>query len=208
MDESKLAAGRVITGYSKPYVALYTNNGGTVTYSEGRRLARGVNVEIELTTDEENIFYADNVAAETAPGVFSGGTLTMTVDGLLHSAQQMIKGLPEAKPLDGETGVNVYSYGEASTPPYVGVGFIVRYMSNGITMYEPVMLTKLRFNQNGTSAATQEESIEWQTEELTAAIMRDDTAEKNWKKIATEQATEEDAEKIVRLLLNIQEADA
>lgn len=35
------AAGRVATGFSKPYVAKYSNVGTTISYSEGIQLARG-----------------------------------------------------------------------------------------------------------------------------------------------------------------------
>ena len=41
------AAGRVVTGFSKPYVAKYNVSGSTVTYSDGMKLARGVDVSIE-----------------------------------------------------------------------------------------------------------------------------------------------------------------
>lgn len=41
-----MANGKVITGYSKPYVALYNNNGGTITYTSGMPLARGVDVSL------------------------------------------------------------------------------------------------------------------------------------------------------------------
>ena len=78
------AAGKVITGFSSPYVAKYSASGGTVTYSDGMRLARGVSVSINPEVGDANPFYADNVEAETVPGTFTGGTATLTVDGLLE----------------------------------------------------------------------------------------------------------------------------
>ena len=39
-----MANGRIITGFSKPYVAKYAESSGTVTYSDGMVLARGVEV--------------------------------------------------------------------------------------------------------------------------------------------------------------------
>lgn len=72
-----MANGRVITGFSKPFVALYNNNSGAVTYTNGMALARGVNVSIEPEVSDNNIFYADNVAAETAGGIFMSGTATL-----------------------------------------------------------------------------------------------------------------------------------
>ena len=45
-----MANGRVCTGFSKPYVALYNEASGVITYSGGMILARGVSVEIEPDT--------------------------------------------------------------------------------------------------------------------------------------------------------------
>lgn len=201
------AAGKVITGFSSPYVAKYSASGGTVTYSDGMRLARGVSVSINPEVGDANPFYADNVEAETVPGVFTGGTADLVVDGLLNTAEAFVYGLPEPESLSyGESKtVEVYSYGEGMEIPYVGIGFVVRFMSDGVTTYAPMLLTKTRFQTPNTEAATQEESIEWQTQTLTADLMRDDSADRNWKKIAADQATEAEAEEIVKAMLNITE---
>ena len=55
------AAGKVCTGFAKPYVALYSNTGATTAYSGGMQLARGVDVSIEPEVGDANPFYADNV---------------------------------------------------------------------------------------------------------------------------------------------------
>lgn len=201
------AAGKVITGFSSPYVAKYSASGGTVTYSDGMRLARGVSVSINPEVGDANPFYADNVEAETVPGVFTGGTADLVVDGLLNTAEAFVYGLPEPESMSyGESKtVEVYSYGEGMEIPYVGIGFVVRFMSGGVTTYAPMLLTKTRFQTPNTEAATQEESIEWQTQTLTADLMRDDSADRNWKKIAADQATEAEAEEIVKAMLNITE---
>lgn len=201
------AAGKVITGFSSPYVAKYSASGGTVTYSDGMRLARGVSVSINPEVGDANPFYADNVEAETVPGVFTGGTADLVVDGLLNTAEAFVYGLPEPESLSyGESKtVEVYSYGEGMEIPYVGIGFVVRFMSGGVTTYAPMLLTKTRFQTPNTEAATQEESIEWQTQTLTADLMRDDSADRAWKKIAADQATEAEAEEIVKAMLNITE---
>ena len=179
------AAGKVITGFSSPYVAKYSASGGTVTYSDGMWLARGVSVSINPEVGDANPFYADNVEAETVPGVFTGGTADLVVDGLLNTAEAFVYGLPEPGSLSyGESKtVEVYSYGEGMEIPYVGIGFVVRFMSGGVTTYAPMLLTKTRFQTPNTEAATQEESIEWQTQTLTADLMRDDSADRNWKKL-------------------------
>lgn len=185
------AIGKVTTGFSRPYVAKYAAAGGTVTYSDAMRLARGVSVSLEPEVGDDNKFYADNIAAEVAPGTFTGGTVTLTVDGLLAAAEKYIMGLPEETTINT---ISVMAYGDSANPPYVGIGFIVRYMSEGVTTWAPVVLTKARFNQPSTSANTQEDAIEWQTQELSASLMRDDTANHNWKFIGPDCETEAAAE--------------
>ena len=199
-----MANGRVITGYSKPYVALYNPNDGSPTYSSGQPLARGVSVQVESTTGDAVNFYADNVLAESAGGVFTGATLTMVVDGLKDAARKLIMGLPTAtsKQING-ADVSIYEYDDRQSIPYVGVGFVVRYMEAGVTTYQPVIFTKGAFNVDGLSAQTQEDNLQFQTSELTVNVMRDDSAHHAWRKIAAAQTTEQAAENIVRDLLGI-----
>lgn len=199
------AAGKVCTGFSKPYVAIYSASDGTVTYTSGQILARGVNVSVEPDVGDDNTFYANNVSAEVASGVFTGGTVTLTVDGLFSAAEKLILGLPAEKTItvgQDET-VGVTEYGDDMDIPYMGLGFVVRYQSDGVVTYAPVVLTKVRFQTAGLSAATQEEEIDWQTQELTASMMRDDSANHVWKKVAEDQATEAAAEEALKVMLGV-----
>lgn len=201
------AAGKVCTGFSEPFVAKYSASGGKVAYTNGMRLARGVEVSIEPEVSDSNPFYANNVEAETVPGIFTGGTVTLTVDGLLEEAEQFILGLPEPENVSyGESKtVEVYSHGDAAEPPYVGIGFLARYMSAGVVTWVPIVLTKARFQAPSTSAATQEDQIDWQTQELTADLMRDDSTGKVWKKVAAGVASEEDGIAVLKKMLGITE---
>ena len=192
-----MAAGKVMTGFSLPYVALYEANGTTVTHSRGQRLARGVSVSIEAEAEDNNIFYADNISAESAPGIFTSGTATFTVDGLKLAAEQLIMGIPEA---DAQGFIH---YGESLTIPYVSVGFICRYMEDGVTSYTPVILTKVRFITPGIEATTATETIEWQTQELQATLLRDDTQNHDWKLVGGQEVSEAAAEAKVKAFLGI-----
>ena len=196
------AAGKVCTGFSMPYVAKYSNVGNVVTYSGVMQLARGVSVSLSLDTTDDNVFHADNVSAETAAAIFTGGTATLTVDGLLAAAEKFILGLPETtKVMSGGEQVDVSHYGDGMEIPYVGIGFVVRYQSAGVVTYAPVVLAKARFQQPGLDAATQEKSIDWQTQELTATLMRDDTASHDWKLVGADQPTEAAAEAVLKAIL-------
>lgn len=196
------AAGKVCTGFSKPYVANYANSDGTTTYSGAQKLARGVSVELELETGEGTSFFADNVEAESSPGTFTSGTATLTVDGLLIEAEKLIMGLPEPTQIQvDEKPVNVYSYGDDAKPPYLGLGFVVRYQRDGVVTYAPCLLTKVQFQSPKLEATTQEDEIEFQPQELTASIMRDDTAKHNWKQLAEDQETEAEAEAVLLAMM-------
>ena len=200
-----MANGKVITGYSKPYVALYNANEGSPTYSGGMPLARGVDVSVEAETGDAVNFYADNVLAESVGGVFTGATITMTVDGLKDAARKLIMGLPDAESMTvgQSTTVQVYKYDDRQSIPNVGIGFVIRYMEQGVTTYQPVVFTKASFSVDGLEAATQEEEIEFQTTELEAALMRDDSANHVWRIIAADQTTEAAAVNVIKGILNI-----
>lgn len=204
-----MAFGKVLTGFSCPYVAKYGANGTTVVYSDGQRLARGVEVTITPASTTVDPFYADNVSAETAPDLFTGGELALTVDGLFASAEQLILGLPDPTKVEvNGKQVDSYQYGEEMSFPYLGQGFIARYQSDGVVTYTPIVLTKTRFNLPELSAQTQEQTISWQTQALTAQILRDDTAAHNWKIMGADMSSEADAEAFIRKILNITEVAA
>lgn len=190
------AAGRVTTGFSLPYVALYAASGGSITYTSGTQLARGVDVTISPESSDDNNFYADNILAESDNGRFTGGTVTLTVDGLLTATKKLIFGLPT------ETG-GWTAYGDEMSVPYVGIGFIARTQSDGVVSYVPTVLAKCKFNQPEDAAATQEDEIDWQTQSLEAVIMRGDDANHNWKFEGKEYTTEAAAEAALKTKLGI-----
>lgn len=191
------AVGRVITGFSKPYIAVYTNSGSTVSYSSGMVLARGVSVSLAPESADDNNFYADNVVAESVSGVFTGGTATLTVDGLNPTARKLALGLPTAGS-DGWT-----SDGDSTSAPYLAVGYIVRYMSDGQVIYVPTVLAKTKLSIPSEDAATQEDEISWQTTPLEFNLMRDDSTNHNWRYIGGDYETEAAAEAALQTKLSI-----
>lgn len=191
----------VTTGFSKPIIAVYSNSGQTVTYTSPQTLARGVSLSLDINTADDNNFYADNVLAETESASFTSGSATITVDGLDNEAATTIWGLPEPTELtvqEPSKTVQMQGYGQAINPPFVGFGCVRRTMMNGVTQYWPVILPKIKFGLPSESMATQEDQIDWQTQELTATILRDDTAAANWKVVSAEGlATEAAAEQAI-----------
>ncbi|MBQ9083646.1 MAG: hypothetical protein IJY28_09140, partial [Clostridia bacterium] len=112
-----MANGKVCIGFSKPMVAQYSASAGTVTYSGCIPLARGVSINIEPTVSDDNIFYADNIAAENEGGTFIGGTATLETDHPNPEAGKMIFGLPDEEEITvGEKKVKIRSYGDKAKP--------------------------------------------------------------------------------------------
>ena len=111
-------------------------------------------------------------------------------------------GTPETG-ADGWTGM-----GDDLNVPYLGYGHIVRYLSGGVESFVPVVYPKIRFQYPGEDASTQEDEIDWQTQELTADIFRADDANHNWQKLGTEVATEAEAETALKKYLGIATAGA
>ena len=200
-----MANGKVCTGFSMPWVAKYANNNGTVTYSGGIPLARGVDVSLSVESAGDNNFYADNVLAESDTQAFSSGTLSLTVDGLKQAAYKLITGVTTSQAVSFTGGTVTFDvWDDQAAVPYVGVGFVVRYMEAGVTTYVPVVLTKCAFQQLPMSAATQGEDIDWQTTQLTAQILRGDDAKHSWKKAGLGgQSTESAAENLIKAALDI-----
>ena len=198
----------VTTGFSKPYVAKYGTSEGASsnTYTGGMKLGRGVEVSIEVEAADDNNFYADNVISESAAAQFTSASGTVTVDGLENNAATLILGLPEPKSFEVEASkqVQMQGYGGVMDPPYVGFGYIRRTMMKGKTSFYPVIHPKVRFAIPSDSAATQEDVIDWQTQELSTTVLRDDTTENNWKvTTATGCDTEAEAEAVIKKYFNI-----
>lgn len=196
----------VTTGFSEPYVAKYTASGTNVTYSGGMKLGRGVSMSVEVESADDNNFYADDQIAESETGIMTSASGTFTVDGMEPEAATLVLGLPEkSQETIDETQVDVYDYDDRMSVPYVGVGVLRRVMMKGVTTWEPIVFTKVKFSIPGDEAASQEDQIDWQSQELECTILRDDTENKRWKRVFARQTTKAAALAIIKGYLNITE---
>lgn len=187
-------------GLSKPFYAIYAASGETVSYTSGGILGKAVELSMELDGGDANILYADNGPAESAT-TFGGGTLTITTDDLLPEPAAAILGLT-LQAVKEQDDVKEIVFGEGQSIPYVGFGVVVKKQQSGTSKWMGLVYPKVQFQNPGISATTQGESIEWQTKELTATILRDDTAEHNWCRYAIFD-TETDAVSYIKGLLSI-----
>ena len=189
-------------GLSKPYYALYSNEDSVVTYTGCAKLAKAVEFSMELEGSDANVLYADNGPAESATQ-FSGGTMSITPDDLMPEEAAAILGLT----LQEITNESIQTttpkelvFGEKQVVPYLGFGVIIKKQKDNVTKYMGLVLPKIQFSNPGISAVTQGETIDWQTPELSATIMRDDTADHNWCRYALLDS-EADAEAYIKGLL-------
>ena len=163
-------------GVSKPVYASYALSGSTVVYGGATSMGKATSFDISLDSSEANNLYADNAIAET-DSQFNGGTVTVGLDDLYDAAVVAILGVTQnSGELIRKSGVSA---------PYVGIGGIVKHIQSGVTKYTGIILPKVQFQDPGISVTTQGESIEWQTPEITATIMRDDTSDQVWQRSKT-----------------------
>lgn len=194
-------------GLSKPYYGIYSASGTAVSYTDGAVMGKATEANIEIDTTEDNNLYGDNAIAE-ADRSFAGGTLTLSTTDLSQEVSKAILGLKESAitGIEGvtDTSVKELIYDDDQSTPYLGVGFIIKKKVNGAYRWRAVVLTKVMFSVPADAATTQGESIEWQTPELSATIMRDDSATHMWKREAT-FTTEVQAEAYIKARLGITE---
>lgn len=197
-----------VIGLSKPYYGIYSATGNAVSYANGAVMGKATEANIEIDTTEDNNLYADNAIAETDRS-FAGGTLTLSTDDLSQEVTKVILGLTETAitGIEGvtDTSVKELVYDDTQNTPYLGVGFIIKKKVGGAYKWRGVVLCKVMFSVPADAATTQGESIEWQVPELSATIMRDDSATRMWKREAT-FTTEAQAEAYIKARLNITEA--
>lgn len=206
MDESKLASGQVVTGFSFPQVALYSASGGIVTHTGVRNLARGVSINPQITVaNGGNILYLNNRASERGKPHFRTGTLGVGVDGLRVASEKMIMGIPvestETVNIGNNQSVEFYTYDDDQNVPYVSLGVVVQLQSNGEVYFIGFVYTKLQFDQFDVPATTEGQEIDWQTQTLTAQILTDDTARHAWKWVSEPLESELDAYNACRVAL-------
>lgn len=170
-----MAYGRVRVGFSLPYVATYVNTSGTITYTGGMRLARGVEVSLSPEYSDSTDFYADNSVQESEAGTFTGGTVTLTCDDPLAAAKALIEGTPSADT------IGWVKHGDSISKPYVGLGWIVEYVSAGVHSWVPTIVRKAKLASIGDEASTREDGVEYQTIAMEFNLHRDDSADHEWK---------------------------
>lgn len=192
-------------GLSKPYFAIYSQNGGKVSYANGAIVGKAVSMDMSLDGGDTNILYADNGAAESANS-FGGGTLTLGTDDLLPAPMVAMLGASEEAISNAAVkteGAKWIKFDDDQETPYVGFGAIAKKQVNNQTKWVAIIYPKIQFQNLGDSFTTQGETIEWQTPEITATLMRDDTEKHEWRRMSSPLDAEAEAEALIKSFLSI-----
>lgn len=136
-------------------------NGAAPVYDTGVVLGRAISADVTYNR-ATNVLKADDVDAETDNGI-TGGTLTIGVDDIADEVQAAL--LAQEMNSEGEYD----ELGEAD--PYVGIGYIRVRRFKGETSYVAYWIWKAQLGIASESAATKQETIQWQTPTLTGNMM-------------------------------------
>lgn len=192
-------------GLSKPYYAEYNWDGTDIIYDNGGTLGKYTEVNVAIDNADDNILYADNAPAETATE-FAGGTVTMTTDDLAPAS--LIAALGLAETTISATGVTTVGakwleFNDDQAVPYLGFGGIIKRQVHGATKWQAFILPKVKFQNPSIAVTTEGETIEWQTQEISATIMRADDAKHGWFRLSTYLDSEAEAEAAIKDALGI-----
>lgn len=191
-------------GLSKPRAATYNASGSTVTYSNPVVLGKFTAFNMDVGGGNDNNLYADNTIAETDP-TFQDGTATLTTDDLVADIMASVLGLTtEEIDAEGVTTENAawMVFNDSQNVPYLGIGGVIKRKQNGVILWQGFVLPKVQFQNPALALETQGETISWQTQEITANIMRSDAADHRWFMLSTEFTTEAEADAAVLAFLS------
>lgn len=190
----------VTIGYSFPYVAKYDGSSGTDKYTEGMDLGAGVSYSDSIEVAEDNNFYANNTVDESDSGTFVSGEATVTINGLKVEAAKLILGIKNTASVAETTWAK---YDDDTKPTEFGYGHVKKTREKGKDQYWGFVLTRVVFNIPGETAETQEQEINWQTQELTATILRSINGKHEWRAVTeTPFESEQEAYDAVKAYLS------
>lgn len=168
-------------GLAKPYIARLVNETAK-TYADGFKCGKAMSVNITPNYNESKL-YADNQLAEYVKE-FKDGTMVLGTDRLPREADKTCFGHEVT-----EDGV---SYKTGDSANYVGVGFYVDEMLDGVKKYVAIVIYKVKFGEGAEDYTTKGENIEFKTPSINGTISGlSSTLWKDRKVFPTESGAEE-----------------
>lgn len=176
-------------GLAKPYIAKLINE-ATKTYANGFKCGKAMSVNIQPNYNEGKL-YADNQLSEYVKE-FKDGTMTLGTDRLPKEAESVCFGHTVSE--------DSVTYKTNDSANFVGVGFYVDEMVDGVKNYAAIVVYKVKFTENAEDYSTKGENIEFKTPSITGTIAGLTSTEWKDRKIFD---SEKEAEDWVKEVLNI-----
>lgn len=164
-------------------VGGYTNNGGTITYSDVASMGDAMTANLEMKFAEGRL-YAESSLAEYMRKI-TGGTISIGVKYIPDAVKPMMfGGTSKSRSVGGSGSVTSIVTKGSDTPKYVGVGFYAPDMIDGVEKYTCVFVYKALFGEPSYSLQTAGDSVQFSTPTTTGEFLPDDSADKNLKEVA------------------------
>lgn len=183
------------TGLSGAYYAIYSASEGVITYSNGGKLAKSVDMSVTLNNADPVEFYADNSLAESAR-FFSSGSFTANVDRITDAVAAAIYGATAGM-------VNGVIYSADDDIPTVGLGWVEQVVEDGVTRYIGIIFPKAQFALAGNDLQTRGAQIAFNPYQVSGTIMRDDSIGHVWRVTSIRFDTEASAVAWIKNYLSI-----
>lgn len=198
-------------GLKKLYIAKYgyDESSGEVSYSDGVRWLKAMNMNISGGGGDTDKLYGDDGVAETYQ-TMSEASIDLGVTEMPFEVYALMFGKEiEKVKLEGEesTTVDVLSDGGDGDTPYLGLGVIVPKVVSGKRQYMAVVVKKVQFEWPDDDFETLGETVTWKTPSLSGTVMREDGGKKAMREYAI-CTSEENAEKYIKQVLNITDVEA
>lgn len=168
-------------GLKYPVYAVATETTSSISYSGGAVLAKGINANISIETNDIKL-YADDAIAETDYS-FSSGTVSIEIDDFTNTAQVALLGYTEGSTIDASLGTKELKAADSSTPVIVGFGFYGKKKVSNATKWRAIWLKKVQFKEPSDEMKTKGETVEFGTTSLEGTIMV--AADGYWKEEGT-----------------------
>lgn len=148
---------------------------GTATYEGATKLGKAVSTDFSPNTSDAKL-YGDDALAESDSAA-TGGTLTL---GVTDDDDSVFAPLLGHEIINNEV---IYTADDAA--PYVGVGYIITKMVNGVRKYKSTFYYKAKFKDMNESQQTKGEAIEFTTPTVEGNVSVLSDGKGTWKKTET-----------------------
>lgn len=151
-------------------VAKYTNNSGSISYSDHCSAGDAMSATLELRFAEGRL-YAESKLAEFIK-LATGGSISLAVKYIPSDAQTLMYG---ASAVTGGSTPSGIKYTAKDNANYVGCVFYAPDKIDGATKFTCVFVPKVLFGPPSLSFATKGENITFNTPTTTGEFLADDS---------------------------------